>query len=365
MIRIFLATFLLLGSFFIFSTQIEAAGSAPTAQPLSPVNINAHSPALTVTASGVIHVVWEQDGGLWHSYFQGSKWSVPKQVVSQGESPVLASAPSGDTVYLAWSQNFNSNFEIFTSRWQSNLWSLPQNVSSNTGGSITPELVVASDGLIHLFWSDTSSGGSAIYHATSVDGLVWPTAMAIPQALGGSPTARFGSDGRLYLAWQYRPNFTVPLSIWFSVYDGSWQTPIALTSGGLQALAPKMAQGSQRLALTWQEGTKVRLAYWQNDGWKPVASKAGQQPALAVTAQDQVQWGWKEGSHLIGQFGATNWSLPQTWAEGSVDSTDLAFFARENTIHTVWAAHDAQSWRIYYDSWPLVTLFLPQIESAN
>ena len=330
-------------------------------QPISPAGADARHPAIAITSGNTIHVVWEQDGGLWHSFRQAGTWSQPVEIVAEGEDPTLAASPTGEFVYLAWSQVFGGDFEVFASRWDGSEWSEGQNVSSNDGGSATPALVIAPNGVVNLFWSDTSPGAATIYQAQSSDGLTWPTALPVPDATGTNPTATFAPDGSLLLAWQYRAGFGEAFKIWTSRYNGDWQAPTALTDGSQHALAPQLAANASSVALTWQDGDNVRLATWQANSWQPDSLFSGQQPALALTTNGFTYWAWERPDHLEARYRYAGWSGPITWAESAESSGDIALASAGGRVHAVWAEQTSQGWRVYHNATSLTNAYTPLI----
>ena len=271
----------------------------------------------------------------------------------------------GEIVYLAWSQVFDGNFEVFTSRWNGHSWSESQNVSSNDGGSATPTFAISSNGGVHLLWSDTSPGSSTIYHAQSSDGLTWPTALPISAAVGANPTAAFAADGVLHLAWQHRTNFSERIRIWYSNYDEDWSVPAPLTDGSQHALAPQLAAGPADLALTWQQGDVVVFASWQGSSFQPDLIEDGQQPVLALAQNHFTYWAWERQTNLGARFRYAGWSDPITWAQTAPESGDIALASYGDQIHFVWAEQTGDGWRIFYDATTLGNSFAPFILSAQ
>ncbi|NOX63687.1 MAG: exo-alpha-sialidase [Chloroflexi bacterium] len=348
--------FLWVSAFTALALPVQAAPP----QPISPDGQDARYPAIAVTASGVVHVVWEQDNGLWSTRLEQGSWTTPVQVAAQGESPTLAASRVDEEVYLAWAQEFGGDYEIFARRWNGSQWSTPQNVSDNDGGSSSPAFAVAPNGQIHLVWADTSPGVETVYHAISTDGIAWPTASPIPNALGGSPTAVFAPDGTLHVAWQHRANFAEKLRVWVASYAGSWQAPTVLTDGAQHALAPTLAAGPGRTLLTWEEGAQAKLANLNQGVWQALAVETGGAPALGVTANDVAYWAWETDAGFFRRFGRGGWSDPWSWATNVQSRGDLALAVSQDQVHMVWAERQKGGvWRILYNSESLSMLYQP------
>ncbi len=341
--------------------QPTSASTAGAGAPISPSGVDAAAPAIAITRQGSVHIVWEQNGGIWYRNWRNGTWSAATEIASEGENPFLASDPYGEIIYLAWEQEFGGNYEVFACKWDSiSGWTVPHNVSSNDGGSSSPALSVSSDGKVHLVWADTSPGASAIYHAISADGESWPLALPIPNAQGGAPTAAFDPTGVLHIAWQHRASFADNLRIWTARYAGNaWSAPKALTDGLQQAYAPDMAGRGGRVALAWQEGDGAKLALLQNNAWRVDVTQAGSAPAVAITRDGVAEWAWETGSGLARQFGRAGWTTPQTWAQPHSKGLDLA--SQNGRIGIVWVENQGGSDRVFYNSDILTTMMQPLI----
>ncbi len=341
--------------------QPALASTGGAATPISPAGVDAAAPAIAMTRQGSIHIVWEQNGGLWYRNWRNETWSAPAEIVAEGENPALASDPYGEIVYLAWEQEFGGNYEIFARKWNSvSGWSAPHNVSSNNGGSSSPALATSLDGKVHLVWADTTPGASTIYHAISADGESWPLALPIANARGGAPTAAFAPGGVLHIVWQHRASFADNLRIWTARYAGSaWSAPKVITDGSQQAYAPDMAGNGGRVALVWQEGDRARLALLNGAAWQVDVSQTGSGPSAAINGDGVAEWAWETGSGLARQFGRAGWTTPQTW--GSPGGKELDLASHNGRVGIVWVENQDGVDRVFYNSDPLATMMQPLV----
>ncbi len=356
----FLLSSLLLGWVGALVAFIQPALAQPqVGYPISPPGTEASAPTVAIDRQGRVHGVWKQPDGLWHRYQQQGQWSAPQRVADEGEDPTLVADPYGDAVYLAWSQEFNGNYDIFTRMWDPQQgWALPQNVSDNDGGSYAPTWVMGPDGRFHLFWADTTPGDDTIYHAVSADGKSWPVALPVPQAQGAHPAAGFDASGTLHLVWQYRADFTQNLRLWTAQYqDDAWSSPQALTDGSQQAYGARMAQDHGALALVWQEGDQARLAQWNQDTWHMQARQTGREPVVALTFSQGLWWAWQTSSGLARQFRLRTWSDPQFWAGATSGQPDAA--AQGARIGMVWVEDQGAGPQVFYLEDHLTATHLP------
>jgi hypothetical protein len=354
-----LFTLLLIGWMSALAALVQPALAAPARAPISPPDKQADAPAVALTRQGSVHIVWEQDGGLWYRNQRNGLWADAVQVAAEGENPALVADPYGEIVYLAWEQEFGGNYEIFSRKWDAVIgWSAPHNVSSNDGGSSAPALAVGPDGGIHLIWADTTPGASTLYHAISTDGESWPVALPIPDARGSNPTAAFAADGVLHVAWQYRASFAENLRIWTASYQNeAWSAPAAFTDGSQQAFAPVLAGNSSRLALVWQEGVQAKLAFAAGAGWRLDAVQAGQAPAVAITRDGVTEWAWETPSGLARQFGLGGWASPMTWSQAG--GGDIALAVQNDRVGIVWTENQGDNRRVFYSDDILDTMYQP------
>jgi len=363
-----LITLMLAGWIGALIAPVQPAGAMAlsTPIPISPTGVDAASSTIVVGPDGLVHIAWEQDDGIWCRNGRGDAWSDPVQLATDGEQPALALSPDGQIVYLAWAQSFNDNYDVFVRRQGPQGWELPQNISSNQGGSSAPSLTVEPSGRVHLLWADTSPGVSTLYHAISTDGVTWPVALPVLDAVGEAPVATLADDGDLIAAWQHRPDLTQRLRIWTARYhDGLWSTPVALTDGSQHALAPAIAAHAGRVALAWQEGGDVKLALWRDSAWQVESTQPGARPAIAIDDSGLSFWAWETDAGLVGQFGRANWAPPQLWDGTDARSSDLALAARSHDIHLAWTSVQNDDDHIFYDTQTLGTIYLPIINQTS
>ena len=235
-------------------------------------------------------------------------------------------------------------------------------MSSNDGGSSSPDLVTSQDGQVHLVWADTTPGVSTLYHAISSDGESWPIALPIANARGGNPTIAINSSGVLLAAWQYRASFAENLRIWTASYENdAWSAPAALTDGSAQAFAPDMAANGGRAALAWQEGNAVKLALRHANGWQTAITQTGEAPAVALAQNGGVQWAWETSAGLASQFGWGGMASAMTWSNAT--GADLALASQGEGIGIVWVEKQGDLHRVFYKSETLATMYQPLIKT--
>jgi len=337
--------------------------TAPTPVRLSDPAVSARNPAIAVSASGVVHVVWEQGEDLYHSYRQGDSWTPPVRVAA-GESPSLAAAPDG-SLHLAYVNEFGGNYDIFHVSWNGTRWSLPHNVSQTSSGvSSLPDITVGPDGQVHIVWTDTSPGYPVIYYGYGHLGPPFNT-QQVPNARGSAPTVALTTDGAghvaVHVAWQDRDDDTSPLEIYYSVLEnGVWALAQNVSaSPDADSRSPDLTAEGSELRLAWQEdgsSRTVRTVHGHSGWWplpEPVSAGPAYLPAVASDG-DITHLAWDTGTGIrLSQTWSTStvWPTALTLAEGADEATDVAVAAGPgHEAHVVWAQRQGATWSIYYAS---------------
>ena len=92
----------------------------------------------------------------------GNSFTVPKNISNNtGNSENPAIAVSGNSVYVVWSDNTSGNNEILfvKSTNGGNSFTVPKNISNNTGNSENPAIAVSGNS-VYVVWSDIVSGNN-------------------------------------------------------------------------------------------------------------------------------------------------------------------------------------------------------------
>ncbi|MGI0018375.1 MAG: sialidase family protein [Nitrosotalea sp.] len=103
---------------------------------------------------------------------QGSTFDAPLHVTHNiGNSGIPKLSADGNQVYLAWEDNSRGDYEVFLSKSSDSgaSFHVPVDISTTTGQSGTPEVVVSGNNL-YAVWMDNTSGNYDIFFAKSTDG---------------------------------------------------------------------------------------------------------------------------------------------------------------------------------------------------
>ncbi|CUR52058.1 exported protein of unknown function [Nitrosotalea devaniterrae] len=103
---------------------------------------------------------------------QGSTFDVPLHVTHNiGNSGIPKLSADGNQVYLTWEDNSRGDYEVFLSKSSDSgaSFHVPVDISTTTGQSGTPEVIVSGNNL-YAVWMDNTSGNYDIFFTKSTDG---------------------------------------------------------------------------------------------------------------------------------------------------------------------------------------------------
>jgi uncharacterized repeat protein (TIGR01451 family) len=182
-------------------------------------------PSLVADESGNLYAAWvdrPSAGEYSDIYFassmdNGATWSASVPVNEDTGSthhwyPSLA-VDVGGTLYLAWQDSRNGDYDIYFARSTDGgtTWSANVRVHDDVGSADqhAPSLAVDGDGNIYVVWlSDPGGSGFVnLYFARSIDsGVTWSPDIQINDGPGGAsgtgPSLAAGGSGNVYVAWQ-------------------------------------------------------------------------------------------------------------------------------------------------------------------
>jgi hypothetical protein len=167
-------------------------------------------PALAVSATGSVYVVWQDNrSGNWDLYAalctDGVSFSNSVQVTDSEHNethPALAvdrRTPAG--VYVAWQDDRNGNQDIYVaSSTDAFATSTVVQVTTHAADQTEPAVAVDGDGNAYVFWTDLRNGPADLWAAASASGP-W-TNVPVVTAAGEQtqPAVAAGPDG-LHLVW--------------------------------------------------------------------------------------------------------------------------------------------------------------------
>ncbi len=188
-----------------FSTPKNLSNNAGTSQ----------GAQIAVDSSGNINVVWvDNNPGNQDIFFSGSSdggttFSVPKNLsnnTGQSYNPHIAVDPTGD-INILWEDTTPGNVDVFFSRSSDGgaTFSTPKSLSNSRGSPLHPQMAVDSSGNINVVWQDAAPGQFDIFLSRSTDGgITFSTPMNVSNNTGYSlePQVALDSGGNIDVVWE-------------------------------------------------------------------------------------------------------------------------------------------------------------------
>ncbi|MGI0065821.1 MAG: sialidase family protein, partial [Nitrosotalea sp.] len=135
----------------------------------------------------------------------GNSFGVPLHLTHNvGNSGVPKLFADGNNVYLTWEDNSRGDYEIFLSKSADSgaSFHVPVDMSTTTGQSGTPEVVVSGNN-VYTVWMDNTSGNYDIFFAKSTDGgMTFTKPVDISNLKGDSGYPQFTVwKNNIYVTW--------------------------------------------------------------------------------------------------------------------------------------------------------------------
>lgn len=348
--------------------ELAAASSQTPGDPQSwsaPVNVSesandSRAPALVVTQSGQIHIVWEEDNELLHSYGEGNSWP-RRSPAATGEQPALALGHHG-ALHLVFINEIQGIYNLYYTKWDGASWLSPPTKISNTNAfPDSPDLAVASDGRLHLLWAENGQ----IYHGTRDEGEPWSYSSI---GEGTVPVISAGSQGMVYAAWQIEDE-TGDYDVTFTRLEGeAWSPPENVSSSpGTDSTAPRLAVPTYGTPhLVWQEvfSATPQVQYAQGPEWTPIitlshSATGAYAPAFAIDPWGERCVAWEDIAfpryrirYVNGRIEDETWTAPATLTQNGSLSQQLEevslYPGPDGLFHAAWVETEDGEGEIYY-----------------
>ena len=346
------------------SPHFQQSVTPPWSEPenVSSSSGRAVNPVVAAGADGAVHLLWEQNGRVYHTLRSGDQWTAPRSIAT-GQRPSAGVTADG-ALHVVFSNEFAGRYNVFYVVLANNVWSLPRLVSKTPGMSTFPSLAVDRAGVVHAVWADTSPGFSVIYH-----GWLQGTWLneSLRNARGTTPVlAVDGAADALHLAYQASGINNGLREIYHlqgRTYEWSLPENISI-SPEQESLSVAMAcapDGSTHLA--WQEhiGNQAHIRYvsGRQAAWsapQPLTSLSvdAREPGLVVTQDRQLSLAWRETDTIVYQrreLPAGEWLPPKLLVanSGGLSGPTLAG-APAGDLYLTWSGWSATSERDIYSS---------------
>ena len=198
----------------LFSRSTDGGTTFSTPKSLSHTSGDSFNPRIAVDSNGGINVVWQDDSvGSTDIFFtrstdSGANFSGPVNVSNDADASSMpqVAADSAGNIFVVWESDSGVLGILFSrSADGGNTFSAPAMLSTNTGGSVSPQIAVDLSGNISVVWEDDISPSSDISFSHSQDhGAHFSAPKSLSHNVGNSTSAQLALDltGNINVLWE-------------------------------------------------------------------------------------------------------------------------------------------------------------------
>lgn len=178
---------------------------------------------------------------LYYSIYTGS-WSARQLLHTHDPAYDMRPSMMYDTanrLWVVWESRRNLNSDIYASYFNGSVWTTPQQVTSTSADEKMPCIISDSLGAVWVFYSQRHATKSEIW-SSYYTGTQWLTSGPVSgtQKHAFHPCAAVDENGDIWVVWQSADNGNV--DIYASVFDGTWSTPVQVTTSSEGDLFPSL-----------------------------------------------------------------------------------------------------------------------------
>lgn len=245
-------------------------------------------PTLCIDSKDNLHCVWKQYEGSgydnYYSKYDGTSWSIPKNITNQHQGSNTANYPSlavdsQDNLHLVWDKELPGwgNWSICYSSCSDTVWSAPIAISDSLGDDAYPALAIDYNDVVHVVWRKHGLSG-ILYRSWDGVSWAWHDTLVIPGGYAYHPSMVVNSRNHPVVTCM--GGFSLDtLDIYISEYNGnSWRQPFRLSDELMRSHLPSVAVDSlDNIYVVWAEthlGVKGDILYRHYDGtgWSNAAN---------------------------------------------------------------------------------------------
>ena len=176
-----------------------------------------------------------------------------------GNSTFPSLATSGNNVYVIWTDNTTGNGDVYLKRSVDNgtTFGNLESISSNLGKSVDPEIAVSQDKM-YIVWTDETTGNGDIYFKTSLDkGITFSSVENLSNNTGSSVSPRIAVSGNnVYVIWTDNTTGNGDVYLKRSVDNGTTFGNLESISSNLgKSVDPEIAVSQDKMYIVWTDET--------------------------------------------------------------------------------------------------------------
>lgn len=247
-----------------------------------------------VSTNTVTHAVWAESGWIMHSRNTGLSWTTPISV-AVGDDPALTLDASG-TPHLAFTALIGGIVNVYYTRYASNAWSVPLQISDGLANASAPDIAAAPDNSLSIVWSQNPN--KQLRLARSINGgQTWPDLAPIFSANGSAPKIAIGSDNVTHVVWQ--DDTSAPFRIRHTQrLTGTWSLITILSDETASSFSPDVAANNGEAHLVWQQSSAIRYTHGSDVTFAApitLSTGAASAPAIASISANTLASAWDVG----------------------------------------------------------------------
>ncbi len=223
-------------------------------------------------------------------------WSAPEGVSTAGGSVTWSRAgidAAGDATAV-WVRNDGSHlYAQAAERHVGGNWNSPVDLSAGVGNAESPAVAVDPAGEAVAAWKERLGGSEAIEASYKPAGLPWElrVAVEIGSATVETPAVAIDEAGYAVVIWRQEVGGNHVIFASSRLPDGSWTTPITISSSALNAEAPDVAMSPGGTAAAVWQSSSGATSVVESNSLPPGGSWTGEEAISApatVTEPPQV-----------------------------------------------------------------------------
>lgn len=254
-----------------------------------------------------IHVVYHSSDSIYYTCTTdgGPSWQTPL-ALHPGTNPAFDIDRDGFR-HMVWQyfDTVGSNFDIYYDCLDD--WAPPINVSESSGNSILPDLVVDSNLVVHITWTEQVNYYNHIYYRSCELGMLTDTVRiseygSAQATHSHSSISIFQPNYRIYVLWCcVDTSAYTPFHIMLRYKEGTtWSstTPLAADSHVLRNPALDFSHGVESLSACWEDSTSGNLeaTFYGGNGGGYATQGRSRYPVISTVGTTWSYLFWQEDS---------------------------------------------------------------------
>jgi len=234
-------------------------------------------PAMAVDRDGRPHLVWtklfEDRLQVFHSVWNGESWTPPQRIREtterSGPPDIAIALAVGQQIHVVWADHRDGQSLIYCAEsddgihWSDTSWILPRPTGT------VPAVAVGDDGSVHVAWQDQSESDhdlNDVYYCLRSPGGDWSqlaeNVSHSPLSDSQRPDLVLDTDGQVHLVWEEGTNVVAHV-LYASGSSGNWSTPLALSETPSAPPLPCIATDGHDLFVAWESDARILCRQWR------------------------------------------------------------------------------------------------------